>query len=282
MSNTKQIVLYKLLPKFPVVNKIILTPYRLMRVWSVHNKLLSSIVSWLFNSNELTNFTYDLSDSNKQYLSCFIAEITGINLDTISQYLQEIEQDIQLKQSIENTSQSSYLSFMTDKQARFGRRIGWYLLIRALKPKVVVETGIDKGLGSIVIASALMRNDDEGYSGHLYATDIDPNAGYLIKPPYNKFVTILYGDSIESLTSFENKIDIFINDSDHSADYEAKEYLAIQSKLSSNSFIIGDNADITTKLFEFSLSTNRKFLFFKEEPMDHWFPGGGIGISYKG
>ncbi|WP_394359037.1 class I SAM-dependent methyltransferase [Leptolyngbya boryana] len=91
----------------------------------------------------------------------------------------------------------------------------------------------------------------------------------------------MYGDSIESLKHLDVPIDIFINDSDHSAEYEAEEYRTIASKLSDRAIVLGDNSHVTNKLLEFSLTMNRNFVFFKEIPTQHWYPGGGIGISFK-
>ena len=79
-----------------------------------------------------------------------------------------------------------------------------------------------------------------------------------------------------------NGIDLFINDSDHSAEYEFKEYLAIKNKLSKTGIILGDNSHSTDKLIKFSIENNRRFILFRDEPSNHWYPGAGIGISYPG
>ena len=92
---------------------------------------------------------------------------------------------------------------------------------------------------------------------------------------------IIYGDSIDTLNKLDEKIDLFINDSDHSAVYEYNEYLSIKEKLTQNSFILGDNSHVTNCLPNFSKKFNRNFIFFKEKPKDHWYPGAGIGISFK-
>ena len=98
---------------------------------------------------------------------------------------------------------------------------------------------------------------------------------------YAKYGRILYGDSIESLRKFDGVIDLFINDSDHSADYEAEEYRTVAGMLSERAVILGDNSHCSNKLLEFSLKTNRHFVFFHEKPEAHWYPGAGIGISFK-
>jgi hypothetical protein len=75
-------------------------------------------------------------------------------------------------------------------------------------------------------------------------------------------------------------VDLFINDSDHSADYEYREYQVIAPKLSANAVILGDNAHTNDKLARYSEETGRSYLFFKEDPAEHWYPGGGIGFSF--
>jgi hypothetical protein len=109
---------------------------------------------------------------------------------------------------------------------------------------------------------------------------LNPEAGYLLTAPYSQYGRILYGDSIQSLRALDHPIDLFINDSDHSADYEYREYKTIEAKLSPRALILGDNAEATDRLARFSSETGRSFLFFAEQPKDHWFPGAGIGISF--
>jgi predicted O-methyltransferase YrrM len=158
--------------------------------------------------------------------------------------------------------------------------LGWYAFARILKPKIVVETGVDKGLGSVVLCAALLKNKEEGFPGKYYGTDINPNAGYLLNGKYKEVGEIKYGDSIETLKSFKKSIDLFINDSDHSIEYEYREYLTIKDKINDRTVILGDNSHCSDKLVLFSNETKRNFLFFSEEPLNHWYPGGGIGISF--
>jgi predicted O-methyltransferase YrrM len=48
-----------------------------------------------------------------------------------------------------------------DVVVEFGRRLGWYILVRSQKPRIIVETGVDHGVGSLVLTSALLRNKSE-------------------------------------------------------------------------------------------------------------------------
>jgi hypothetical protein len=74
---------------------------------------------------------------------------------------------------------------------------------------------------------------------------------------------------------------LFINDSDHSADYEYAEYEVINPKLSQSAIILGDNSHVTDKLSLFSRLQARNYVFFSEKPDQHWYPGAGIGISFR-
>lgn len=272
--------IYKLIVKSGWAN-FFLFPYRVRLVLGYQKKLIPQIISWLKNSKEITNFTYELTPVNEGHLVGMVAVITKMEITKIEKYLKEIKKDKKLKNHIIKMTKESDFKHVSDEVSAFGRRIGWYMLVRATKPRVVVETGVDKGLGSCLIAAALMKNKAEGSPGYYYGTDINPAAGFLFSEPYSNHGEVLYGDSIKSLKKLDKKIDLFISDSVHTYDYERKEYQAVQDKLKTNSIVIADNAHNNEALLRFAKKTGRKFLFFKEQPKDHWYPGGGMGVAFK-
>jgi len=242
---------------------------------------LSNLFRWLVTSKETANFTYDLEERNQRYLASMIADVMGARFGDVMGYIREIETDQGLRAHIAAATARSDRAFMADKEVRFGRRIGWYAIARLTKPKVVVETGVDKGLGSCVLTSALRLNGKEGHPGRYIGIDINPKAGYLLSGEYADYGSIVYGDSVESLRKLDERVDLYVNDSDHSAEYEALEYRTIATKLADRAIVLGDNSHVTDKLLEFSLAHGRNFVFFQERPRDHWYPGAGIGISYR-
>ncbi len=266
--------------RIPVLGRSLLLLYRLRLGKNAIIRPAWFFLKWLCSSKEYTNITYDLTELNKVYLSCFVADITGITYLQAREYMSELEDDSELKTYIQQRIKESKDGCFTDADIRFGRRLGWYALARALKPGIIVETGVDKGLGACVLTAALKRNAEEGHHGYYYGTDINPKAGYLLKRQYAEFGRILYGDSIESLDSFEHPIDLFINDSDHSAEYEGREYKVIENKLSQRALVLGDNSHITDELLKFAVRTDRSFLYFQEWPNKHWHTGGGIGAAF--
>ena len=196
----------------------------------------------------------------------------------MTEYVDEVRNDSDLSDHIRT-------NLLTDKQMKdsrmlLGRRIGWYAFVRAIKPKIVVETGVHQGIGAVTLIRALEKNALEGFPGRYFGTDIDPGAGALVSGKFGDTGKVLYGDSLESLGKLSEEIDLFVNDSDHSAEYESREYELIDAKLSKGALILGDNSHATHSLVNYSLSKGRGFLLFREEPLHHWYPGAGIGVSF--
>ncbi|HVY10319.1 MAG TPA: class I SAM-dependent methyltransferase [Mycobacteriales bacterium] len=238
---------------------------------------LRRIDEWAPRRTENDNFYYDLTPRNRAYLAALIAAISGQSVSVIEDFIQELADDQELRAHIAGILRRD--ASLSDLEVGFGRREGWYAMVRLLKPATVVETGVHHGVGACVIGAALLRNAAEGRPGRYYGTDIDPTAGALFTGRYAAHGEILYGDSIESLRSLSGPIDLFINDSDHSAEYEAAEYEEIAPKLAHLSVVLGDNSHVTLALSDFARRRGRPFVFFGEEPSDHWYPGAGIGIS---
>lgn len=228
-------------------------------------------------TGETHNFTYDLAPKSIAYL----AEILSISLNqpvaTISGFIDEAMNDVSLQRHIlEGTNHAA-----RNVSCVLGRRLAWYATARATKPKVIVETGVERGHGAVTLCAALLRNAKDGYPGRYFGTELRTEAGSLLTEPYNSVGEILYGDSITTLKTFGHQIDLFINDSDHSGDYEYNEYRTIAGNLSPKAILIADNAHVSDSLLRFSRETGRRFLFFREEPIDHWYRGAGLGISFR-
>ena len=242
---------------------------------------LRAIKPIIFATGETHNFTYDLTDENLRYMAEIIGVATGKRAAVIESYIKEAINDAELRTYFD-AKMAAHGGAQSPKnvQSPFGRRLGWYAVVRAIKPRLIIETGVERGHGALVLCAALLKNQTDGFPGHYLGTDIDPKAGWLLSEPYSQMGRILYGDSIASLKTLSEPIDLFINDSDHSAEYEAREYDVIEPLLSEHALILGDNAHATDKLARFSRQQGRNFLMFHERPKDHWYPGAGIGVSF--
>ena len=267
--------------KYTAPGRMLLIPYRFVfGALPYALRQIGAMVRWAFTSKEHYNHTYHLTDLNKKYLASYIAVVSGHDVKEVESYFQELESDEKLRRSLIERALASPDRHNSDIEPRYGRRLGWYALMRAAKPRVVVETGVDRGLGTAVLAAALMRNSQEGFPGVVYATDIVPTCGHLIAAFYSSYCRILLGDSVETLKKFSEPVDIFIHDSDHRPEYEWAEFIAIEPRLHSGSLVLSDNSNVTPKMREFAQRIGKTFLYFQDQPKDHWWPGDGIGAAF--
>lgn len=245
--------------------------------------VLRRLAAWLVTSREDTNFTYDLTPLNMTQLAHFLAAVTGRSAAEMRGLLDEPGQDATLIGHVQTCYDRSdpALKARADRVPRFGRRLGWYALARHLKPRLIVETGVDKGLGAVLMCAALRRNAEEGSVGRYLGADLRADAGYLVSGAYQDLGKIAVGDSVKILATLDGPIDLFINDSDHNPDYEDREYGLIEDKLSPDALILSDNSHATDRLARFAEHTGRKFLFFREQPARHWYAGAGIGVAFR-
>jgi predicted O-methyltransferase YrrM len=264
------------------LGRLVMIPFRFLliafpQLW----RQFVQMVKWAFTSKEYYNHTYHLTELNQQYLASYIAAVCGHDVKVIEGYINELANDTALRDLLIQRTNESRDRHNSDAEPRYNRRLGWYALLRATKPRVVVETGIDRGLGTVVMAAALKRNQDEGFPGLVYATDIVPDVGHLLAEPYKSFCRELIGDSVESLKKFQQPVDVFLHDSDHTPAYEWAEFLAIEPRLHVSSIVLSDNSQQTPKLREFAARIGQSFLYFQDTPRDHWWPGDGIGAVFK-
>ena len=268
--------------KFTAPGRMLMIPFRFFLIACPRMaRQCALVLKWTFTSKEYYNHTYHLTGLNKQFLASYIAVVSGHEATVIERHIAELDNDSALRELLVRRTLESRDRHSSDAEPRYGRRLGWYALLRATKPRVVVETGIDRGLGTVVMAAALKRNTEEGFPGVVYATDIVPACGHLLTEPYKSFCRELIGDSVESLKAFKEPVDVFLHDSDHRPEYEWAEFLAIEPRLHPASIVMSDNSQQSSKLREFAERIGKSFLYFQDTPKDHWWPGDGIGCAFS-
>lgn len=257
------------------VRRAIAKRYLLTKYGAWRRAPLASARYLLFDK-ELDNFTYPIE--NVAELVAFVSAVTGADPSVCRAYIDELEDDEQLSREV-----AARLRERSDRNRTmpFGRRLGWYALVRCTRPTLVVETGVHDGLGSSAILAALARNAKEGDPGDLISFDIDPRAGWLIPEQLRSRHTIVLGNSVETLgpALAGRSVGVFVHDSDHRYDHEAAEFALVAANLGPGSVVISDNAHVTSALSDFSRSRGYPFRFWREVPARHFYPGAGIGVT---
>ena len=250
-------------------------PLRTMAVARYDARLIGRSLNWLVRNRETTNYTYDLASLNRDQLCWFVAAVTGAEIGDVRGWMKELEDDRELFDTLTERLASNPTRRVCAAEPHLARRSGWYAIVRAIEPDHVVETGTHLGLGTCVIAAALRRNGH----GRITTIDVDSDAGYLIREPYESVIDRRVGSSVDELAKLSD-VDMFLHDSLHTYEYEASELAAVEPNLRADAIVLSDNAHDSAALSDWAERTGRRYLFFREQPANHWWPGDGIGVAW--
>jgi hypothetical protein len=133
-----------------------------------------------------------------------------------------------------------------------------FALARAIKPDVIVETGVANGISSSYLLLACQMNGN----GHVYSIDID-NKEYLpsgertgwIVPEYLRARwTLALGDAREKLPQLLaelGEVDIFVHDSCHSYEHMEFEFNQAYPRIRSGGLLMSDDVDFNSAFSDF-------------------------------
>lgn len=231
-------------------------------------------LTYLLRGRELTNLTYDIE--NLDELAAFVANGLDHPVDEISEFIREPLEDEVFLDDLR-----ALLRRRPDRNPdpRFGRRLGWYAIVRALKPFLVVETGVHDGLGSALLLQALERNG----SGRLLGFDVDPGSGWLVPERLRARYEFVAGDIRSTLaeTLDGRAVEFFIHDSLHTYEHERFEFETALRHAVHGVVLASDNAHVTTALSDVCEIRDLRFALFVERPRDHFYPGAGLGLGVR-
>jgi hypothetical protein len=159
-----------------------------------------------------------------------------------------------------------------DGDAAFVRAI--WCLIRHMRPKRVVETGVAHGVTSRCILEALEKNGD----GHLWSIDLPPadrfwrsQIGAAVGDRYPERWSYIEGSSrrrLPKLLGALGEIDLFIHDSLHSERNVRFELDRAWAAMAANGTIVVDDVDANWGFHSFSQAlTDKQFIIGEAEPL---------------
>ena len=216
-----------------------------------------------------------------------VSNFLSIAESALSDYYRELQSDNEFLQKI-----NSQIEYVRNRwgfnKAIFGKQIiesiDWfafqrvllYVLIRHLKPKLVLETGVYYGGNSAFILRALEKNgfgklisidypdydirsngtseDRHSLVGdtELYTSDLKP--GFMIPESIKAQWELIEGDSLKIIPSLDKKFEFYIHDSDHSMPFLSRELRYAWEKLTDDALVLVDDIDWSNAFYEFCVS----------------------------
>jgi cephalosporin hydroxylase len=222
----------------------------------------------------------------------------ALQLDGLDRYADELEADQSFKAKIE--AQVADVDFFRTKHwdsiLRLGLyRFAQYAMVRAVKPKGVIETGVLHGLSTVFPLAALARNAGEAGCGRMISIDapstfergpsnqdgfhdtLPPSLGpgWVIPDDLRPRWQLEIGTSREHLTGALAKLErigLFIHDSEHTAETMLFEFETAWPALADGGILLADNIDVNTSFFDFARGKGRVVHVLPIDP-DHAVPG---------
>jgi len=249
-----------------------------------------NIIKGIKNPGRALNFLKkDLILEPKDY----IFELTEKNIQEIKKYTKEIKEKKEFNNYIWDRYNSFEKQLIKNKKSTgaggTSREMGiiLYIVIRLIKPEIVLETGVASGISSAYILSALKENK----KGKLFSIDLpyeidkeyplnyikkegetfiprDKNPGWLIPEELKKGWHLEFGKSSEKLLPLLNElksIDIFIHDSEHSYENMIWEYQTVWPFLKENGILFSHDINWNTAFDEFCKEVKRQGIKYREE-----------------
>ena len=236
---------------------------------------------YLFRSNEVSNFTYELD--NMDDVSATVSEALAVSPDEANRALDELADDAELRAALTALLRENP---KRDSVPRYGYRYMYYCAARLVKPAVAVEVGTHDGLGAALISRALERNESEGTPGKLITLDAASNSGWLIPPNLRSRCEVVLGDVMQTLPKVieEHGCDFLVDDIGFG--FTEKPWVFETGiKLGRRPLTIGSEfpprqpGDPQTALEQAARGAGGRYSEFIERPKDHFWPGHTLGLA---
>lgn len=201
--------------------------------------------------------------------------------ETVRALLQEVDATAELLRQAVATHISPLLVERFETRFRtvgVSGKLFLYVLIRLLKPELVVETGCAKGQSSFYILSALERNG----KGRLYTIDLPVEdkkkndgiwsvrqPGVMVPPELRHRWTLILGDASVKLVPLLEElqtIGVFFHDSDHSYRHMMWEYTTVWPYLVEGGILVSDDIGANTAFRDFTTAMSLSYAVHRSNP----------------
>jgi predicted O-methyltransferase YrrM len=225
---------------------------------------------------EVESYTYRVA--NVAGMLETIADATGAPIDELRRYVLEADTDPELR---DNLARRLRWRLDVKRRPELANRLGWYVLIRALRPRLIVETGIYNGFGSLTLLRALERNELDGTVGELISFDSSELAGTFVdrrRHPGWRRVVGMTTDVLED-TLAGREIGALFQDSDHSVAVQQLEFGTALAQSEPTLLLVDASGGQTPVLEQLSRERGGDYRRVRLGATDHWYQRGELTFA---
>jgi hypothetical protein len=235
---------------------------------------------WRFvlTSPEPDNYTYEIA--NEAELARWVAVVLGCELSAAEGFVLEPRADVALAARLAEATAGRWL--WSKRLPPFGKRVGWYAVVRGLRPRLVIEVGAHDGLGSLLLLRALERNEQEGFPGRLVSFDVNPSAGWLVGADSRWQLRIQSSnEGMAPVVGDGDPLDLFVYDGWHTFEAEYADLEIAADHLSPGGVLLSDDAQVTGALRRLCQQRGLEYNEFQELPVGHFYPGAVLAAGRR-
>lgn len=221
---------------------------------------------------EVESYTYDVA--NLPEIANFLAPILSTTPEQVLAWFEEARTDQYLARDRGfHWSAKRYLSL--------GNRLMYYPVVRAIKPRVIVEAGVHEGLASEMFLAALRRNAAEGHPGKLISLDIHEDTGWLVHPDLRSNWQRVMGSTMTHLDpALEGlEVDLFLHDTPHMPEVISHELNTVMRHAGPKLTVIDSSGLLNPTLREYCDRLGTKHNFIRDIPKDHVVKSHGMAVA---
>jgi predicted O-methyltransferase YrrM len=246
------------------------------RIISSYGLSPSRHLRYILLDPEVESYSYRVA--NLEGMLATISEATGVPTALLHRYAAEPDADPELRGAL---TRRLRWRFDVKHRPELANRLGWYVLIRALRPGLVVETGIYQGLGSLALLSALEHNQGDGSPGELMSFDLSEDAGSFVDRSRHPDWKLILGSTTETLQPAVSgrKVGALFQDSDHSEQVQRLEFGAALANMASTLVLVDASGGQSPVLEELSRELGGDYRRVRLGAADHWYQHGELTFS---
>jgi hypothetical protein len=237
---------------------------------------LTNHLRYILFDPEVESYTYRVANIDGMLTT--IAEATRTPVEDLRRYVVEADTDPELR---DNLAHRLRWRFDVKHRPELANRLGWYVLVRALRPRVVVETGIYHGFGSLTLLRALERNAADGTPGELMSFDTSQSAGSFVdrrRYPGWRHVVGLTTEVLQS-TLAGRSVGALFQDSDHSAPVQELEFGTALATPEPTLLLVDASGGQSPVLEQISHARGGDYRRVRLGASDHWYQRGELTFS---